>query len=39
MQRINSDINAADHYTDADRVIAETLEAAELFAAFIAEEI
>jgi hypothetical protein len=37
-QQVNDSIAAADHYTAADRVTAETLEAAELFAAFIAEE-
>jgi hypothetical protein len=37
-QRTNDAINAADHYTTADRATAEALEAAELFAAFAAEE-
>ena len=38
-QQAHDSISAADHYTVADRAAAETLEAAELFAAFIAEEI
>jgi hypothetical protein len=38
-QHINNSIAAADHYTTDDRAIAETWEAAELFAAFIAEEL
>lgn len=38
-QRSQQAITAADHYTAADRATAETLEAAELFAAFAADEI
>lgn len=38
-QQVNDSITAADHYTAADRATAENMEAAELFAAFIAEEI
>ncbi len=38
-QRARDAVNAADHYTAADRAAAETLEANELFAAFIAEEL
>jgi hypothetical protein len=37
-QQVNDCIIAADHYTTADRAAAENLEAAELLAAFIAEE-
>jgi hypothetical protein len=37
--RIERLINAADHYTEADRVTAESLEAAELLSAFLAEEL
>ena len=38
-QQVTDSITAADHYTSADRATAETLEAAELLASFIAEEL
>jgi len=38
-RQVNDSIVAADHYTAADRAIAEAFEASELAAAFIAEEV
>ena len=38
-QRTEQSINAADHYTAADRAAAENFEASELFDAFVAEEL
>lgn len=38
-QRVEQAASAADHFTAADRAVAENLEARDLFRAFIAEEI
>ena len=38
-QRLEQSIAAADHYTASDRAIAENLEAADMLAAFLAEEV
>jgi len=38
-KQFNDRIAAADHYTAADRATAENLEATEMLAAFLAEEI
>lgn len=38
-QRTEQTISAADHFTAADRAVAEALEASELFAEFAAEEL
>jgi len=38
-QRVKKAVSDADHYTETDRAVAESLEAAELFRAFLAEEL
>jgi len=38
-QRVKKSISDADHYTETDRAVSESLEAAEMFRAFLAEEI